>query len=112
MAITRLKADALIRKNGRSDAKLRRGSVNRRCAAVVVDYKPREQELRSVGAQQALVSCFDPITKAVIIPPDPNLDVLVWNGSIYNIVAPDRGPRPAGDAVWHDLEVVYSERDV
>lgn len=111
MAITRIKADTLIRKNGRTDAKLRRGTTDRRCAAVVTDYKPREQELRSVGAQNALVSCLDPITKAVIVPPDPNEDVLVWNGNIYRIVAPDRGPRPAGDAVWHDLEVVYSEKD-
>jgi hypothetical protein len=111
MAINRIKADGLIRKNGRTDAFLRRGTTNRHVSAVVLDYKPREQELRSVGAQQALVSCLDPITKAVIVPPDPNDDVLVWNGSIYRIVAPDRGPRPAGDAVWHDLEVVYSERD-
>jgi hypothetical protein len=110
MAITRVKADTLIRKNG-ATAKLRRNGVDRACSAMENIDNSHEQGLRSEGAKQFLVSCLDPLSRLPIVPPDPNEDVLVFAGDIYRIVAPDIGPRPNGNVVYHSLQVVYDQKD-
>lgn len=109
------KADQLIAKFGQpTPALLRRTGIDdRKCTAVMIDYKPREQGLRNVGARRFLISTIDPITRLTLkLPPDFELDLIVFAGSAYRFPTPDEGPRPAGVTLYHDMEGIYDSRDL
>ena len=107
------KADDMIRRRGGTGKLRREGSADRGCSCVVIEYTPRERGLVNDGARRALVSALDPATRAPLAtPPDHMLDRVVFAGEVLRIVAPDRGPRPSGVVVFHDLEVRYDSRDV
>lgn len=109
---SRRTTDRLIRRFGRRAA-LRRNDTDRPVSAGVVEWKPHEKGLVLEGSQRAVVSALDPTTKEILaVPPDHEQDKLIFNGKIYRLVAPDRGPRPDGNAVFHDLEVIYDSSDV
>ena len=106
------KAHGLITRFGRR-AMLRRDGTDRPCTAVVIQYAPRERGLRLDGSQRTLISKLDPVTRrALAITPHHELDVLVFNGEVLKLVGPDEGPRPNGDPVYHEFEVMYDSRDV
>lgn len=108
------RADSLIGRFGgsRGNGKLRRNGVDRKCTCVIIEFKPSERGLVTEGAKRALISRFDPDTgQPLALVPDPQLDLLVFAGDVHRIVAPDRGPRPNGVAVYHDMEVLYDSRD-
>jgi len=91
----------------------REGIADRKVTCAVIDYKPNEQGLREVGARRAMVSALDPVTGGILaVPPDHNKDKLIFAGEVLRIVNPDRGPRPSGVPVYHDLEVLYDSRNV
>jgi hypothetical protein len=107
------RADGMIARfgGGTGQGKLRRAGVDRICTAVVVDYAPRERAFVLDGSRRALVSAIDPATgQPLAVPPNHELDLLVFGGEVLRLVAPDRGPRPAGIPVFHDLEVQYDSK--
>jgi hypothetical protein len=108
------KADNLIAKFGQpTPAMLRRGTTDRPCTAVMIDYTPREQGLRMAGARRFLISTIDPVTRLTLeLPPDFENDLIVFAGSVYRLPTPDSGPRPAGVVLYHDMEGLYDSRDV
>lgn len=99
---------------GKGLGELQRADVRRTVTAAIVEYRPTERQLVLEGSRRALVSALDPDTGAVLTtPPDHELDqFLIFAGQKFRLVAPDRGPRPDGNAVFHDLEVQYDSRDV
>lgn len=109
------KANQLIQKFGQpTPAKLRRDGINDRpCTVVMIGYTPRQQELRSVGAVRFLISTIDPVTHLTLaLPPNHELDMVVFAGSVYRLPTPDEGPRPGGTILYHDMEGVYDARNV
>lgn len=98
---------------GKGLGKLRRAGVDRKCTCVVIEYTPREVGLVQPGSRRALVSVFDPDTGVLLAQaPDHEQDLLIFGGDVLRLVAPDTGPRPDGNPVYHDLEVQYDSRDV
>lgn len=79
-----------------------RDGVKRACWVCVIDYKPRDQDLRAIGAKQMLIAA-----KGLAVEPDRELDVVEFKGKTWRIVAPIKGPRPAGVPIFFDCEVVY-----
>jgi len=110
------RADSLIARfgGGLGKGKLRReGIPDRPCSCVIIEYSPNEKGLVLDGSRRALVSRFDPVTKAPLaLPPNHELDKLVFAGEVMRIVKPDTGPRPNGEPVYHDLEVTYDSLDI
>lgn len=113
---SRKTVDRQIARNGGGKGKgfLQRADVRRAVTVAIVEYKPTERALVLEGSRRALVSALDPATGAVLAtPPNHELDqFLIFAGDKFRLVAPDRGPRPDGNAVFHDLEVQYDSRDV
>jgi hypothetical protein len=113
---SRKTVDRQIARNGGGKGKgfLERNSVRRAVTCAIVEYKPTERALVLDGSRRALVSALDPVTGAVLTtPPDHELDqFLIFAGQKFRFMAADRGPRPDGNAVFHDLEVQYDSRDV
>lgn len=110
---TRKKADKLITRFGQpTPAKLRRAGVDRDCTAVLIDYRSNERGLRLEGARRLLISTYNPTTRTDLVPPDHELDMVVFNNELLRIVKPDEGLRPGGITIFHDLEVVYDSRIV
>jgi hypothetical protein len=108
------RADSLIARfgGGTGLGKLRRNGVDRPCTCVLIEYKPFEKQFVLEGARRALVSRFDPNTgQPLDLPPNHELDKLVFAGEVLRIVAPDKGPRPNGEPVFHDLEVLYDSHE-
>jgi hypothetical protein len=99
---------------GKGKGFLQRASVRRAVTCAIAEYRPTERALVLEGSRRAVVSALDPTTGAVLAqPPDHELDqYLIYAGQKFRFVAPDRGPRPDGNAVFHDLEVQYDSRDV
>jgi hypothetical protein len=85
---------------------LRRDGDDRPCWVGIVDYKPRDAELRTVGARRALVAAKD-----LAVPPDREQDLIVFAGEVWRIVTPVSGPRPNGVPLFYDCEVVYDSLD-
>jgi hypothetical protein len=110
------RADSLIARFGGGSGlgTLRRDGIDDRVVScVLTEYTPHEKELRLEGSRRALVSRFDPDTGAPLaLPPNHELDKLVFAGEVLRIVSPDTGIRPNGTPIFHDLEVVYDSRDV
>lgn len=98
-------ADHQIRRFGGA-ARLRRSGVDRTCTAAFLEYSPREKGLLLDGARRVLVSPL-----GLSEPPNHELDLLVFAGSIYRIIAPVGGPRPAGKPIYYDLAVVFQANE-
>ena len=113
---SRKTADRLIARwgGGKGQGELQRADVRRTVTVAINEYKPTERALVLEGSRRALVSALDPDTGDILAtPPDHELDqFLIYAGQKFRLVAPDRGPRPDGNAVFHDLEVQYDSRDV
>lgn len=94
------RAKVLLARWGR-DAHLLRGVELRPCIAAFLEFNPREQGLALEGARRVYVGA------PLDVAPDHELDKLVFNGELYSIVAPVKGPRPAGTPILFDLIVLY-----
>jgi hypothetical protein len=107
------KATSLIKRRG-SLGKLRRAGIpDRNCYCVITDYSPRERGLRNEGARRALISVEDPATGAYMaIPPNHEVDTLVYAGEVLRIPTPVEGARPLDKFLYFELEVVYDSREV
>ena len=103
MNIARLQNTALrqIKRWGGSGFLVRDG-VKRPCQVCIIDYKPRDADLRMVGAKRALIAA-----KGLGTEPDREQDMIEFKGERWRIAAPVTGPRPNGTAVFYDCEVVY-----
>lgn len=99
--ITRFGANALLRRvvNG--------SNQDRACVAAVLEYSPRNRALVTEGASRVLISAQN-----LTIPPDEELDRLIWKGAAYRFPKPIRGIRPAGIVLFYDGEVVYDTSNV
>lgn len=82
-------------------AYLLRDDVARECKAAILDHTPRSRGLAMEGAERMLIAA------PLDIEPDYEVDRIVFQGSIYQLVAPVKGPRPAGVAIYFDADVVY-----
>lgn len=82
--------------------KLNRDGVRRDCWLVILDYKPRDENLRMIGAKRCLIAA-----KGLAVAPDRELDLIEFKGQVWRIVAPIGGPRPNGVAVFYECEVAY-----
>lgn len=102
------RAHSQIKKYGVVGA-LRRNGVDRPCLVGVIDFNPRGKELILEGQRRALVSSLAP-DLSVLVAPDHELDLLIWNGEVCLIPVPVRGIRPAGTVIYYDLTVTYSAR--
>lgn len=87
-----------------SPGKLRRAGVDRDCKVAILEYGPRESQLRLEGYERALIAA------PLAVPPDHEADLLVANGNVYRIVLPIRGPRPGGHAIYYEAQVLYDSR--
>lgn len=90
---------------------LRRDGVDREIVVGVIDYAPRNADLRMQGTRQAVISALDTTGALVAPPPDFELDKLVWDGSLHRIVEPVKGIRPDGTAVFYQATIMYDGRD-
>lgn len=107
------KSARLIGKGGALGLLRRTGSTDRKVMCAITNYSVQQQQLRADNARRALLSPFNPETGALLDPPpDHLLDKLVFAGQVHRIVRPDEGPRPQGETIYHDLEVVYDSGDV
>lgn len=84
---------------------LRNGTTLRDCTAAFLDYNPRGEGLGLREAARLLIAA------PLAIPPDHEVDeVILTEGgrtARYAIVAPVKGPRPGGIAVYFDCDIVY-----
>lgn len=80
------------------------GGAERSCKVAVLEYGPRESQLRLEGHERALIAA--PLAD----PPHHERDLLVANGNVYRIVAPVRGPRPGGTVIFYEAQVLYDAR--
>lgn len=94
-----------IRKFGRQGY-LRRDGVDRPCMVGIIDYKPYDASLREVGAQRALIAAYK-----LEVPPERDLDLLIFGDEVHRFSAPIKGPRPDGVVLFFDCEVVYDSRN-
>jgi hypothetical protein len=79
-----------------------RDGAKRACWVCIIDYKPRDADLRMVGAKRALIAA-----KGLAVGPDRELDQVEFKGQRWRIVNPITGPRPNGTPIFYDCEVVY-----
>lgn len=79
-----------------------RESVKRACWLCIIDYKPRDENLRTLGAKRALIAA-----KGLAVGPDRELDMIEFKGQRWRIINPPTGPRPNGIPIFYDCEVVY-----
>lgn len=89
---------------------LRRGAVDRDCICALVDFKPYEKGNIIEGARRILISALAPDGTVLAEAPDGEQDVLVYGGDIMNIIPPTLGPRPSGNPVFYDIQVIYSSK--
>lgn len=94
------RAGAIIKRWG-TPAKLLRGTALRDCTAAILGNSPRARALAMEEALQVLIAA--PLTTV----PDHEQDHLILDGKKYAIVAPVKGPRPGGQNVFYDCDVVY-----
>jgi hypothetical protein len=80
-----------------------RGGVGRNATMAILEFSPRERNLVEEGVERIRVSA-----KGLTVPPDTDLDQVVFKGRKYNIQEPPLGPRPNGIAIFHDLYVIYT----
>lgn len=101
--IARLKATALrmITRWGRT-AQLDRSGSLRNCKCAIVDYRPRDRDLVTDGARRALIAA-----QGLTIPPDRELDILVFNGQRFRFAAKPTVYGPDGTDILYDCEVIY-----
>ena len=85
-----------------SHPKLRRAGVDRDCIAAILDYGPRERDLVIDGAVRCLIAA-----EGLEVPPDFELDQLIFRNVLYRMVGPIRGPRPNGIPIFYDTPVLY-----
>lgn len=76
----------------------------RDCKVAILEYGPRESQLRLEGYERALIAA------PLAVPPNHETDLLVANGNVYRIVLPIRGPRPGGHAIYYEAQVLYDAR--
>ena len=90
----------MIRRWG-GPAFLERDGVRRPCVAARQEYKPQEVALFEIGSERMYVSA-----KNLAVPPDPQLDKLIFNGKRYSITQEPKGPRPNGMVMFYDCNVM------
>lgn len=95
------RAGAIIARWG-IPAQLLRGTTLRPCKAAILGHSPRARGLAMEGAEQVLIAA------PLAIEPDHEQDFLIFKGKKYAIVSPVKGPRPGGDAIYYDADVVYN----
>lgn len=107
-------ADRQIKRFGAgSIAYLIRSGSKRRISAAILDFDPRARDLVLEGARRILISALDPTTGAALaLPPDHEKDTVEFNKDVFRIIAPVRGPRPAGVVIFYELEGLYDSRNV
>ena len=88
--------------NPNSVGQLRRSGILRDCTTAILEYKPHEKGLVLEGAQRSLISVI-----GLTLPPNHELDILLYNGRAYRLVQADMGPRPGGTPIFHDYQVIY-----
>src|SRR5690606_3129282 len=85
----------------------RDGSSDREAWMAILDFNPRDRDLIEQGYRRCVIAA-----KGLDVPPDRELDVIVFNGEIWRIQSPVRGPRPNGVPIFYECEVNYDSRDV
>lgn len=101
--VTRLQRTALRQiKRWGGAGYLVRNYIKRDCFVCIIDYKPRDAQLRTEGARNALIAARD-----LAIPPDREEDLIEFAGETWRIVEPPKGPRTNGVAIFYDCEVMY-----
>lgn len=94
------RAAAMIKRWGIA-AKLSRNGTLRDCVAATLDFTPAGKGLNLDEVSRFLVAA------PLAVPPDHELDKLVFNGSVYQLTAPVKGPRPGGVPYYYDITVLY-----
>lgn len=77
----------------------------------VIDYAPRNQDLRSQGVRRAVISALDTTGALVTPPPDFELDKVVWSDAVHRITEPVKGIRPDGTAIFYEVTMMYDGQD-
>lgn len=95
-----LRAASMIKRRGVA-SKLSRNGVLRDCVAAMLEFSPSGKGLNLDEVSRFLVAA------PLAIPPDHERDKLIFNGAVYQLTAPVRGPRPAGIPYYYDLTTVY-----
>lgn len=95
-----LRASSGIKRWGAA-AKLSRAGILRDCIAGILDYNPTSKGLNLDDAARVRVAA------PLAIPPDHELDKLIFKGAVYQITSPVKGARPGGVAYFYDLDVLY-----
>jgi hypothetical protein len=99
-ARSQLHADRFIKRWGNAGFLIRDG-VKRKCFIARQDYSPRERGLFLDGAERMYISAYH-----LSVGPDHEQDTIEWNGTLYKIVAPVVGPRPAAVTIFYDCSVM------
>ena len=94
-------ADRMIRKYG-AVAALRRANVDRMCYAVESDFTPAERAGKLINPVDRL---FLVSSMGLLIPPNNEVDTLIFKGEVLRIKAPPGRLAPAGIVVYWELQV-------
>lgn len=80
-----------------------RGAVQRVATMARVDYTPRANGLALDKVSKIRISVI-----GLAVPPDFELDEIIYAGERYRITAEPTGPRLGGTFVYYDCDVVYT----
>lgn len=93
---------ALRRWNGGKPGYLVRNGVRRPAVIARGSYNHRERELFLDGSERFLIAAYK-----LQVPPDHELDLILFNGNLYRITSPVTGPRPDGTVMLYDCNCLY-----
>lgn len=93
---------ALKRWNGNKPGFLVRAGVRRAALIARSEYSPKERALYLDGRERMIVAAY-----GLTVPPDHELDQLIFNGKLYRIIEPVKGARPDGTAMLYDCACLY-----
>lgn len=74
-----------------------RAGVTRDATMAVLDFKPNERSLLEEGEEVIRVSAYQ-----LTVPPNFELDTIVFGGSTFRIYKPITGPRPNNLVIYYD----------
>lgn len=83
-----------------------RGSEQRAATMARIEYTPQQRGLFGDKASRIRISVI-----GLAVPPDHELDHILYKGESYNIVLPISGPRVTGEFVYYDCDCMFGENE-
>lgn len=93
---------ALRRWNGGKPGFLVRAGVRRAAVIARGEYSPRERQLYLDGREKLMIAAYQ-----LAVPPDHELDQIIFNSRLYRIIEPVKGARPDGTVMLYECACLF-----